>query len=96
MRAPDAESLAFFLAERYCCFARGDEALYSIRIYHHPWILREAQDLAMGRCTILSAMGLPEPTATPLAHFSEPVEVEIWPPIEVGLAEANAPVQVAR
>ena len=82
LRAPDTDSLAFFLVERYCCYALGGPRLFQIRIYHHPWILVEAE-AQVEKSTMFSAAGLPEPGTTPLAHFSEPLEVEIWAPTAI-------------
>jgi len=79
LRAPDAESLAFFLVERYCFFSIRDEKVYSTRVYHHPWILEEASLLAH-ESGMLSAGGLPEPPGLPLLHFSRNIGVDIWPP----------------
>ena len=30
---------------------------------------------------MLQALGLPESTSAPLAHFSDGVDVQIWPPV---------------
>ena len=79
LRAPDVESLAFFLVERYCYFAVAPEGVYTTRIYHHPWILEEAF-VESHASTMLSALGLPEPAAAPLAHFSRSLNVDIWQP----------------
>ncbi|HTL17875.1 MAG TPA: DUF2071 domain-containing protein [Patescibacteria group bacterium] len=82
LRAPDTESLAFFLVERYCFFTETAGSLSMTRAYHAPWILEEA---VMQSCesTLLGALGLPEPSGEPLTHFSEGVNVQIWPPVPV-------------
>ena len=79
LRAPDLESLAFFLVERYCYFAINNGQVFQTRIYHAPWILDEAL-LQTHRSTMISAAGIPEPASEPLAHFSRHLAVEIWPP----------------
>ena len=79
MQAPDLESLAFFLVERYCLFAVRGRTLNTTRIYHHPWILEEALVTSYAS-SMVSALGLPEPDEPPLAHFSRFLNVEIWPP----------------
>ncbi|HKQ39939.1 MAG TPA: DUF2071 domain-containing protein, partial [Verrucomicrobiae bacterium] len=83
LRDPDVESLAFFLAERYCYFAVAPEGVYMTRIYHHPWILEEAF-VESYDSKMLSALGLPEPTVAPLAHFSRSLNVDIWQPAMAG------------
>ena len=85
LRDPDVDSLAFFLAERYCYFAVDEGAVYRTRIYHHPWILEEAfvEDYSS---KMLASLGLPDPTIAPLAHFSRSMQVDIWQPARDGLA----------
>jgi uncharacterized protein YqjF (DUF2071 family) len=85
LRDPDADSLAFFLVERYCAFAAEGNTIYQIRIYHHPWILDEAQ-VELRSSSMISSLGLPEPASEPLAHFSRSVEAEIWAPTPVGIS----------
>ncbi len=80
LRDPDQDSLAFFLVERYYAFAVENGTVYHIRIYHHPWMLSDAT-VQMESSTMLRALGLPEPDAPPLVHFSRFQEVEIWPPV---------------
>lgn len=82
LRDPDVESLAFFLAERYCYFAVRDNTTYITRIYHHPWILDEAT-VSSHASTMIGALGIPEPGTRPLAHFAREQNVEIWPPTPV-------------
>lgn len=97
LQAPDLESLAFFLVERYCCYAVEGRSLYQTRIYHHPWILDEAQveSFASGMCSVL---GLPEPAADPLPHFSRSLDVEVWAPVPVArsafLREKSGPFRI--
>ena len=82
MRAPDLESLGFFLVERYCYFAINQGQVYQTRVYHAPWILDEAV-LASHRSTMIRALGIPEPASAPLVHFSRHQSVEIWAPAAV-------------
>jgi uncharacterized protein len=79
LRDADAESLAFFLVERYCLFTGSTERLSKTRIYHHPWILEEGL-LESHHSSMISAAGLPDPVAAPLVHFSRSLNVEVWPP----------------
>jgi uncharacterized protein len=82
LRDVDVESLAFFLTERYCYFAVGDESTYMTRIYHHPWILEEAL-VQSHVSTVIGALGIPEPGTRPLAHFAREQPVDIWAPVPV-------------
>ena len=82
LRAPDPDSLAFFLVERYCLFAGSNENLRTTRVYHAPWILEEAH-IRSHQSTMIASLGLPEPSAGPLSHFSRSMHVEIWPPAAV-------------
>jgi hypothetical protein len=77
---PESEpgSLAFFLTERYCLYSFHKDNLYRARIHHAPWPLRTA-DVSSYRSTMLASHGLPEPTAEPLLHYAEALEVDIWP-----------------
>lgn len=84
LRDPDAESLAFFLVERYSYFAISGSNVYQTRIYHHPWILEEAE-LTEFSTTLLNAVGLPAPATNPLTHFSRALPVDIWAPQVVGV-----------
>jgi len=82
LRAPDLESLAFFLVERYCFFAEVGGQVEMTRVYHHPWILDEALIVSHDSSLITSA-GLRDPAETPLAHFSSGVNVQVWAPQKV-------------
>ncbi len=79
LRDPDAESLAFFLVERYCFFAELGSSLMMTRVYHHPWILDEAI-VDSYESNLISSLGFSEPLGEPLAHFSEGVSTQIWEP----------------
>ena len=79
LRDADAESLTFFLTERYCCFATRNDALYMCRIYHRPWILDEVTEVTH-QSTLIGAVGIPEPGTRPIAHHSRTLDVEIWAP----------------
>jgi uncharacterized protein YqjF (DUF2071 family) len=79
LRAPDLESLAFFLVERYCFFTQKAGVVNITRVYHHPWILDEALEVKV-QSSMLQAVGLPDPTERPLAHFSQHLNVAVWAP----------------
>jgi len=87
LRDPDSESLAFFLVERYCYFAVENGNVYQTRIYHHPWILEEA-DVQEFWTTLPGAVGLPMPSSKPLTYFSRALPVDIWTPQVVGVRES--------
>lgn len=82
LRAPDTESLAFFLVERYCYFAADAGRIYQTRIYHAPWILDEAF-LEACSSTLISVLGLHEPATEPMVHFARQQNVDIWAPVTV-------------
>jgi hypothetical protein len=79
LRAPDVESLAFFLVERYGFFTAMGDRVKLTRAYHSPWILEEAL-VESSESTLHKQLGISELTTTPLAYFSEGVEVQLWPP----------------
>ena len=83
LRDPDAESLAFFLLERYCFFAEMGNSIMITRVYHHPWILDEAL-VESWESRLINSLGLPEPNREPLAHFSDGVSTQIWEPLRSG------------
>jgi uncharacterized protein YqjF (DUF2071 family) len=83
LRAPDTDSLAFFLIERYALFAETAGGLNMTRIYHHPWILDEVTKVSYDS-TLIGSLGLSEPKSEPLAHFSSsPLTVQVWTPEKV-------------
>lgn len=72
------DSLAFFLVERYCLYTARGGRLYRGRIFHRPWPLQRAT-LGPFESSMIESHGLPTPQGDPLLHFSEGVDVEIWP-----------------
>ncbi len=70
-------TLEFFLTERYALFAHGRRGLAHARIWHPPWPLQEAV-VDRYASTMIEALGLPEPTDQPLAHFANELHVDIW------------------
>lgn len=84
LRAPDTDSLASFLIERYALFTGAAGSLNTTRVYHHPWILDEVTKVSY-ESTLIGALGLLEPKNEPLAHFSSsPLTVQVWAPESVG------------
>lgn len=82
LRSPEPGSLEHFLVERYRLFATDGARLYEAEIHHSTWPL-ETVEVDVQQCTLVSALGLPNPEAPPLAHFSRGVEPEIWAPSEI-------------
>ena len=74
----EADSLAFFLTERYCLYSVFKEQLYRCRVFHDPWPLRAAE-LSSHDSTVLEALGLPTPAGDPVLHYAEALKVDIWP-----------------
>lgn len=80
---PEPDSLDFFLIERYCLYAARGDALYRVRIFHHPWPLHTAH-LSSCRSTMLESQGLPSPKGEPLLHQQgDPLRVRVWPPVRL-------------
>jgi uncharacterized protein len=70
-------TLEFFLTERYCLFSERKRKIYRSCVNHAPWPLRKGIVHSYSS-TMLQAAGLPEPTETPLLHYAEAVDVDIW------------------
>lgn len=74
-----AETLEFFLLERYCLYAAHGERLYRARIYHRPWPLCQASLLQFSS-TMFVSLGFSVPEGGSLVHgLAEPLSVEIGP-----------------
>lgn len=72
-------TLDYFLAERYCLYSSDGKDIYRSRIHHRPWPLQDTADLELGSAAVITADGLPEPSAAPLVFCGGPVDVEVWP-----------------
>ena len=79
-RLPEAPagSREFFLTERYSLFTAHKTFLYQGRILHSPWPLQSARVLEL-RSDVVQASGIELPGLDPVVHYSDRVEVEIWP-----------------
>jgi uncharacterized protein YqjF (DUF2071 family) len=73
----EADSLQFFLTERYCLFSEHKGNLYQSRIHHPAWQLHTAT-LNERRSTMIEALGIPEPIDPPILHYAEELSVDIW------------------
>lgn len=75
-------SLEHFLTERYCLYAQSRGAgLYRADIHHVPWPLQPARAV-IEQNDLLAANGL-SVAGDPLVHYSERLDVAIWPLKEV-------------
>lgn len=72
------DSLEFFLTERYCLYSTDGANLYRARIHHPPWPLQKAE-LLNCESSMTEAQGLPATDGDPLIHYSEALEVHVWP-----------------
>lgn len=72
------DTLEFFLVERYSLYAAHREKLYRGRVHHQPYPLRDATLLSLDS-TMVEAAGLRTPSEEPRAHYSDGVEVGVWP-----------------
>ncbi len=68
-------SLEAFLTERYCLYASDERGLSRAEVHHAPWPL-QAADAEIE----LNTMAPVELEGEPLLHYSERLDVVIWPP----------------
>jgi uncharacterized protein YqjF (DUF2071 family) len=74
---PEAESLEYWLTERYCLYTLGDrERVLRGEIHHPPWQLQEA-DAELPVNTMLAQIEVKAPNA-PLLHYAERQDVVFW------------------
>ncbi len=73
-----ADSLEYFLTERYCLYSQHHGNLYRSRIHHPRWPLRKAT-LGSWSSEMTTPLALPRPREEPLLHYAEELSVEIWP-----------------
>jgi uncharacterized protein YqjF (DUF2071 family) len=72
-------SLEHWLTERYCLYSRDPRGrIWRDEIHHVHWPLQRAEGV-IERNTIASAHGIALPPQEPLLHYSERLEVAIWP-----------------
>jgi uncharacterized protein YqjF (DUF2071 family) len=72
-------SLESWLTERYCLYTEmGSEGVYRGDIHHVPWPLQSAE-LEANVDTMAISHGINLPDIPPLLHYSERLEVLIWP-----------------
>lgn len=71
-------TLEFFLIERYVLFAWTQRGLYQGRVWHEPYVVREATARSMQE-DLLKAVQITHPDTPPLVHFCDGVEVSVYP-----------------
>jgi uncharacterized protein YqjF (DUF2071 family) len=71
-------TLEHWLTERYCLYTTVGQRVYRCDIHHRPWPLQVAE-LDLVRNTMADAARLPLADADPLLHYSQKLEVLIWP-----------------
>jgi uncharacterized protein len=73
----------YFLIERWALYTvDGQGNIDRAEIHRLPWPVQRAQ-AEIRRNTLASACGIPLPHREPLLHFSQGVDVLIWPPAKV-------------
>jgi uncharacterized protein YqjF (DUF2071 family) len=70
-------TLAHFLIERYLLYTTRGGRLCQGQVHHTPYPIQDAVIDSLDE-TLLAAAGLQRPNTTPLIHFSEGVDVEIF------------------
>ena len=73
-------TLEHFLAERYLLFSRAfGRKLFRLQVHHAPWLLRRVEGLEVAQ-TLSTADSVPPLRGSPLAQYSEGVDVDFFPP----------------
>jgi uncharacterized protein YqjF (DUF2071 family) len=72
-------TLDFFLIERYLLHVQRGPSLWTVQVHHTPYPLQQVHLEALAD-RLMVADGLPEPSGTPLVHFSPGVDVAVYPP----------------
>jgi uncharacterized protein len=75
-----ADSIEYFLTERYCLYHRDRRGRpYRLEIHHRPWSLQlGSAEIALN--TMAAADDLTMKDAPPLLHFARRQDVVAWPP----------------
>ena len=72
-------TIEYWLTERYCLYAeRKDGSLFRGEIHHTPWPLQRAE-AEINTNSMASAAQIELPDTPPLLHFSENLDVLVWP-----------------
>ncbi|MDY7232780.1 YqjF family protein [Hyalangium rubrum] len=70
-------TLQHFLVERYFLYTAHGGALWRGQVHHPPYQVRGAEVEGLDE-TLLEAAGIQRPASTPLAHFSDGVDVDVF------------------
>lgn len=80
------EELEHWLTERYCLYSTArDGRLRRAEIHHARWPLQPAA-CRISVNSMISALGLAQPSGEPLLHFARELDVVAWGPEDVGAA----------
>jgi uncharacterized protein len=75
-------TLEFFLIERYILYSNDRSTLYSARVSHKPYPIRDATVARLDE-TLCEVNGMLRPQRPPLVHYSSGVDVKIFRPIKL-------------
>jgi uncharacterized protein YqjF (DUF2071 family) len=77
-------TLAHFLTERYCFYARAPRGtLHRVEVHHRPWVLQPAT-ATVDAGALLASHRLTLSATPDLLHFSQGVDVVAWPGVATG------------
>ncbi|MGE3818755.1 MAG: YqjF family protein [Isosphaeraceae bacterium] len=71
-------TLEHFLLERYLLYAVRRGRLHRGQVHHTPYPVQSAEVHCVDE-TLLAALGVARPPVSPIAHYAEGVDVEIFP-----------------
>lgn len=77
-RAAHRGSLEDWLTARYCLYTQRGAHLLRGEVHHAPWLLQPAE-AAIIHNTMTEPAGVRLPATPPLLHYSEHLEVLVWP-----------------
>jgi uncharacterized protein len=77
-RQRERGTLEHWLTERYCLYTVAGNSVSRAEIHHVPWPLQDAK-AEIFENTMASAAGIKLPEIPPLLHFSQQLQVLIWP-----------------
>ncbi|MBO8170902.1 MAG: DUF2071 domain-containing protein [Bacillaceae bacterium] len=71
-------NLDHWLTERYCLYTFDSDYIYRCEIDHEPWPLQTAEAEIKAN-SMLQPVGVDLPGQSPLCHYSEKIDVRVWP-----------------
>lgn len=79
----EAGSLAHWLTERYCLYAKAPNGnLYRTEVHHLPWSLQDAE-LSLEENSVVASHGIQVSGPPSLIHFSRRIDVVVWNGVRV-------------